>query len=117
MATNTFSSLREMPLRMQPRTSYTQTLRMIQPIRWFGGSLAITGWVKDSGSALISRRVYLKVMPAAAVIAIYESDTSNANNYFFNGLKTLDAGENYAIDVHDKTLVTAAQVKDNLTPV
>lgn len=119
MATNTFSSLHENSFRLRAPTSYTQRLPVITSLRWFGGTLSITGWVRDVSSTPQQRRVYLHVWPHMTLIATYISDPANGgNNYFFNGLVSL-AGteESYVVSVHSIDQSTAAEIKDNLTPV
>jgi hypothetical protein len=120
MATNTFSSLRELCFRPRPKASYTWTLPMLgsPSFPYINGTYAISGWIRDAGGVPQQRVVELIVFPGGIRIARTVSDASNAgNNYFFNGLLQPSSGESYTLAVHNEDVSTAARIKDNRVPV
>lgn len=119
MAVNTFSPQREAVPRPRPAASYTWRIPVLTTIPWMNGSLAMTGWIRDSGGVSQQRQVILSVWPWNIEIATTISDASNpGNNYFFNGLRDISSmGMAYTISVHALDLTTAPRIKDNRVPV
>lgn len=119
MATNTFSQQRETVPRPRPAASYTWPLPVLTDLPWMNGTLAMTGWIRDSGGTPQQRKVVLLVWPWQIQIAATLSDPANVgNNYFFNGLRDLSGTDMaYSISVHKEDLTTAPRIKDNRIPI
>jgi hypothetical protein len=119
VATNTFSTLKEGVPRPRDPTLYTWRIPVFAAHPWMNGTLAMTGWIRDSGGVPQQRKVVLLVWPWQLEVATTVSDPTNlGNNYFFNGLQDLSSlGMAYSISVHNENLSTAPRIKDNRIPV